>query len=396
MSKPRVLVVDDESAMRMGLKEVLGKEYDVETGEDGEQAVRRIDQGGLDVVVTDLRMPGKDGMEVLKHAKAKQPELLVYMISAHGDIPTAVEAIKLGAADFIQKPFRIDEVRARIRAGLDKRDLARGPKGDVAEGKIDETLWLSFPEIVGKSPALARVLHTVKKVAASPLPVLVLGETGTGKEAIARALHRLSGRKGPFVATTGQIPATLIESELFGHAKGSFTGAVKDKAGYFEAAQGGTIFLDEMGDVPMPVQVKLLRVIQEREIVRIGESKPRKIDARLVAATNKDLPKAVKQGAFREDLLYRLNVLTLVLPPLRERKGDIALLARFFLDREGKSAGRTLTLADAAAKRLEAHRWPGNVRELEHVCQNLAVMAEDAIADHDVRSAIDCKLPCCG
>ncbi|MBX3469449.1 MAG: sigma-54-dependent Fis family transcriptional regulator [Planctomycetes bacterium] len=388
--KPKVLVVDDELPMRQGLKEVLARaDYEVETADDGDQAVRRLDQGGLDVVVTDLRMPGRDGMEVLRHARQVAPETLVYMISAHGDIPTAVEAMKLGAVDFIQKPFRIDEVRARIRAGLDKRDLARGPRGDVAEGKVDAAIYAEFPELVGRSLAMARVLHTVKKVAPSHLPVLVLGETGTGKELIARALHRLSARKGPFIATTGQLPATLIEGELFGHAKGAFTGAHKDKVGYFEAAQGGTLFLDEMGDVPMAVQVKLLRVIQEREVVRLGEAKPRKIDARLVAATNVDLPAAVKAGRFREDLLFRLNVITLVLPPLRERKEDILLLAETFLKRAGEAHGRTLTLSPGAAARLVAHAWPGNVRELEHVCQGVAVMAErDEVSEEDIAGAL--------
>jgi DNA-binding NtrC family response regulator len=393
----KVLVVDDEAAMRAGLKEVLARAgYEVETAEDGEQAVRRLDRGGLDVLVTDLRMPGKDGMEVLRHARQVAPDLLIYMISAHGDIPTAVEAMKLGAADFIQKPFRIDEVRARIRAGLDKRDLARKPAGDAAEGEVDRSVFESFPELVGQSAPLARLLHTVKKVGPSPLPVLVLGETGTGKELIARALHRLSGRKGPFIATTGQIPATLIESELFGHARGAFTGAVKDKPGYFEAAHGGTFFLDEVGDLPMPVQVKLLRVIQEREVVRIGEAKPRKIDARLVAATNKDLEREVKAGRFREDLLFRLNVLTLVTPPLRERAGDVLVLARAFLARAGAAHGRTLTLGDDAARRLEGHRWPGNVRELEHVCQSMAVLAEEeTITRQDVDAATSCRQPCC-
>jgi sigma-54-specific transcriptional regulator len=236
---------------------------------------------------------------------------------------------------------------------------------------------------------MAEVLHTVKKVAPSPLPVLVLGETGTGKELISRAIHRLSGRKGPCVATTGQLPPTLAESELFGHAKGSFTGATKDKVGYFEAAAGGTFFLDEVGDLPMPVQVKLLRVIQEREVVRIGESKPRKVDTRLVAATNKDLQAEVKAGRFREDLLYRLNVITLVLPPLRERPGDVAILARQFVTAAARSMKRTAAVTPEAEARLLAHRWPGNVRELQHVCQGLVVLsATDAISAADVDSAL--------
>ncbi len=384
-SGAKVLVVDDEAAMRLGLREVLTRAgYAVELAEDGDQAVARIDRGGLDVVITDLRMPGRDGLEVLRHTKRAAPDTLVYVISAHGDVPTAVEAMKLGAVDFIQKPFKIDDVRARVRVGLDKRELARPrPQGDLVRGPVDEGIWAEFPEVLGGSPALARVLQTVKKVAASPLPVLVLGETGTGKELIARALHRLSGRKGPLVATTGQLPPSLVESELFGHAKGAFTGAVKDKAGYFEAAAGGTFFLDEVGDLPAQVQVKLLRVIQEREVLRVGESKPRKIDARLVAATHKDLEAGVRERWFREDLLFRLNVITLVLPPLRERKEDVAPLAARFLARAGEGAGRAVTLGPDALARLEAHTWPGNVRELEHVCQSLALLSEGEVATAD-------------
>ena len=392
MSKARVLVVDDEAAMRLGLKEVLGRaDYEVETADDGEQAIARIDKGGLDVVITDLRMPGKDGMAVLAHAKKVAPGLLVYMISAHGDIPTAVEAMKLGAIDFIQKPFKIDDVRARVRAGLDKRDLARGasPKGDVAMGALDPGLWKEFPEIVGRSEKLLQVLHTVKKVAPSPLPVLIRGETGTGKELIARALHRLSGRKGPSLATTGQIPAGLIEAELFGHTKGAFTGADKERVGYFEAAKGGTFFLDELGDLPMQVQVKLLRVIQEREVVRVGEATPRKIDCRLVAATWHDLEAAVAQKRFREDLLYRLNVITLRLPPLRERPEDIPLLAEAFLRALAAQSGRALRFTPAAIERLVAHPWKGNVRELEHACQGLSVLAAgEEIGPADVEMAL--------
>ena len=391
--RPRVLVIDDEPAMRMGLEQVLKRaDYEVETAENGEEGIRRIDQGGLDVVVTDLRMPGKDGMEVLRHCKQVAPDLLVYMISAHGDIPTAVEAIKHGAKDFIQKPFDIQEVRARIRNGLDQREPPRpaAPSGgDVAEGEVDPEIWQAFPDLIGRSPALARVLHTLRKVAPSPLPVLVLGETGTGKELIARALHQHSQRSGPLLATTGQLPPNLVESELFGHKRGSFTGADADRAGYFESAAKGTFFLDELGDLPMDVQVKLLRVIQEKEVVRVGESQPRKIDARLVAATNKDLQAEVKAKRFREDLLYRLNVITLRLPPLRERGDDVILLAERFLAQEGEQHGRQLTLSEGAKQRLRAHDWPGNVRELQHACQSMALMADqDEIQASDVEDAL--------
>lgn len=406
MSKPKVLIVDDEAAMRMGLVEVLKRaDYDVEAAEDGEQAIARIDRGGLDVVVTDLRMPGVDGMAVLQHAREQDPNLLVYMISAHGDVPTAVEAMKHGAQDFIQKPFKIDDVRARIRAGLDKRELTQTgkfsvgpsalvegpaePRGDIAAGVVDDSIWEEFPAIVGRCDALARVLHTVKKVASSPLPVLVRGETGTGKELIARALHRLSGRKGPFVATTGQMPEGLIESELFGHVKGAFTGADRDKVGYFEAAKDGTLFLDELGDLPAQVQVKLLRAIQEKEVVRVGESKPRKINARLVGATWRDLDAEVAAKTFREDLLYRLNVLTLWLPPLRERGDDLLLLAESFLKAAGEENGRPgLRFGDSAKQALLAHSWKGNVRELQHACMGMAVLAaDDELTAEDVQMA---------
>ncbi|MGE0711177.1 MAG: sigma-54-dependent transcriptional regulator [Planctomycetota bacterium] len=390
MSGERILVVDDELPMRVGLEQVLKRAgYEVVLAETGEEGIARLDQGGLDVVITDLRMPGKDGMEVLRHAKARHPDVLVFMISAHGDVPTAVEAMKQGALDFLQKPFKIEEVRARVRAGLDTRGEKKRPQGDLAFGEVDETVFAEFPEVLGQSPALGRVLHTVRKIARSPLPVLVLGETGTGKELIAQSLHRLSGRAGPLVATTGHLSPSLVESELFGHARGSFTGAVADKTGYFEAAHGGTFFLDEVGDLPMAVQVKLLRVIQEREVTRIGEAKPRRVDTRLVAATNVDLEAAVKQKTFREDLLYRLNVITLVVPPLRERGDDVLLLAETFLAKAGQAAGRALSLSEGARDALRTHRWPGNVRELLHACQGLAYLAEhDEVSADDIRAAV--------
>ncbi|MBL4850432.1 MAG: sigma-54-dependent Fis family transcriptional regulator [Planctomycetes bacterium] len=379
-----ILVVDDELAMRLGLKEVLGRAgYAVETANDGAEAIERLDRGGLDVVITDLRMPNKDGLEVLRHAQSRHPDVLVFLMSAHGDIPTAIQAIKDGAQDFIQKPFKIDDVRARIRAGLDARGERKRPKGDQAFGEVDPAIWNDFPELVGRSPALASVLHTLRRVATSPLPVLVLGETGTGKELVAKAIHRLSKRTGALVATTGQLSPSLVESELFGHTKGSFTGAVDDKTGYFEAASKGTLFLDEVGDLPYEVQVKLLRVVQEKEVVRVGEALPRKIDARLVAATHKDLVAEVAAKRFREDLLYRLNVITLVLPPLRERGDDVLLLGERFLAECAQEAGRELVFGDSAKEVLMGHRWKGNVRELLQACRGLALLAdgEEVTAD---------------
>jgi DNA-binding NtrC family response regulator len=381
-----ILVIDDELPMRLGLAEVLS-EYDVETAATGEEGIARIDEGGLDVVITDLRMPGKNGMDVLRHTHTRHPDVLIFMISAHGDVPTAVEAMKHGARDFIQKPFDIDDIRARIRAALDSRGGKKRVQGDAASGEVNESTWAEFPEILGRSAVLGRVLLTIKRIAHSPLPVLVLGETGTGKELVAQSLHRLSRREGPLLATTGQLPESLIESELFGHAKGSFTGASGDKPGYFESADGGTFFLDEVGDLPMSVQVKLLRAVQEKEVVRVGESKPRKINTRLVAATNVDLEEAVRQKRFREDLLYRLNVITLVLPPLRERGEDVLLLAEHFLAQSGAAAGREMAFSDDAKQALAEHRWPGNVRELKSMCESLSYLAEnDVVAAADIAS----------
>jgi DNA-binding NtrC family response regulator len=385
----KILVVDDEAAMRLGLKEVLSKEgYEVEVAADGDEAVARLDKGGLDVVVTDLRMPKRDGLAVLAHARSKDASLLVYMITAYGDVPTAVEAMKAGATDFIMKPFKIDDVRTRIRTGLVKKGLkAEGPKLTPEQAKELRDL---FPEIVGESNALLETLRVIRKIAPTDATVLVRGETGTGKELVARALHRLSKRKeGPFVATTGAIPEGLWESELFGHAKGAFTGAVKAKDGYFEAASKGTFFLDEVGDIPPGMQVKLLRAIQEKEVVRLGEAMPRKCDVRLVAATNRDLEAMIKEKAFREDLFFRLNVVSVKLPPLRERIDDVAPLAVRFLETSGKKIGRTVALGPGAVDRLKAHRWPGNIRELFQACERLAILApKDEVGPDDVAAAL--------
>jgi DNA-binding NtrC family response regulator len=400
-----ILVVDDEVAMRLGLKEVLAKEgYKVELAQDGEEACARIDKGGLDAVVTDLRMPKRDGLEVLRHAKQKAPDLLVFVISAYGDVPTAVEAMKNGAADFIMKPFNIQDVRTRVRTQLLKRPPREDGKKDDKTPRVESRKPLpaasreevaavkkDFPEVVGESPLLVPILKMVKKIAPTDSTVLITGETGTGKEVIARALHRLSKRaSGPFIATTlGSVPATLIESELFGHAKGAFTGAVKDRDGLFESANKGTLFLDEVGDVDLPLQPKLLRAIQEREVVRIGEAKTRKVDVRLVAATWQDLQGLVKARRYREDLYFRLNVVNVPLPPLRERLDDLPLLLDHFLQAEGKKIGRNVRATPAAIDRLREHRWPGNIRELFHVAQKLAILAssDDLTAD-DAQSAI--------
>ncbi len=380
--------------MRLGLKEVLGKEgYKVELAQDGEEACARIDKGGLDAVVTDLRMPKRDGLEVLRHAKQKAPDLLVFVISAYGDVPTAVEAMKNGAADFIMKPFNIQDVRTRVRAQLLKRppkEEARKPLPTASREEV-AAVKKDFPEVVGESPLLVPLLKLVKKIAPTDSTVLITGETGTGKEVIARALHRLSKRaSGPFLATTlGSVPATLIESELFGHTKGAFTGAMKERLGLFESANKGTLFLDEVGDVDLPLQPKLLRAIQEREVVRIGEAQPRKVDVRLVAATWQDMEALVKAKKFREDLYYRLNVVQIKLPPLRERLDDLPLLLDHFLSVQGKKIGRLVRATPAAIERLREHRWPGNIRELSHVAEKLVIYAtSDEVTADDAQTAI--------
>jgi len=390
---PVILVVDDEAAMRLGLKEILTKEgYKVELAQDGEEACARIDRGGLDAVVTDLRMPKRDGLEVLRHAKQKAPDLLVFVISAYGDVPTAVEAMKSGAADFITKPFKIENVRTQIRTQLLKREVREEARKPLPAASREEVASVKkdFPEIVGESPLLVPVLKLAKKIAPTDSTVLITGETGTGKEIFARAIHRLSKRaSGPFLATTCAMPETLFESELFGHVKGAFTGAVKSKDGLFEAANKGTFFLDEVGDIPLTLQPKLLRAIQEREVVRIGESQPRKIDVRLVAATWHDLQALIQAKKFREDLFFRLNVVQIKLPPLRERLDDLPLLLDHFLSVMGTKVGRVVKATPAAIERLREHRWPGNVRELFHVAEKLAIYASsDELTADDAQTAI--------
>jgi len=374
----KILVVDDEPAMRLGLQQVLKKEgYEVEVASDGEQALARMSAQAFAAVVTDLRMPKRDGMAVLAHAKTLNPEPLVFMITAYGDVPTAVQAMQGGATDFILKPFKIDDVRTRVKTALLAAE-PRAPASEAAEVGVEA----EFPGIITRSPKVREVLQTIKKIANTNCTVLVLGETGTGKEAVSRAIHTKSHRaEGPFIATSGTIPVTLLESELFGHKKGAFTDAREDKVGYFEAADGGTFFLDEVGDLPMSMQVKLLRVIQEGEINRVGDPIVRKVSVRLVAATNKNLREEIAAKRFREDLFYRLNVISLTLPPLRERGDDIPLLARYFLAVEGPKLGRSLELGDDAAALLMAQPWPGNIRQLKHCVQRIAIYAEDDLID---------------
>ncbi len=382
----KILVVDDEQSLREVLSIMLKRAgYAATTVADGEEAIEQLQKEIFDLVITDLRMPKVDGMEVLKAVKSASPETVVLIISAFATADSAVEAMKQGAYDYLTKPFQVDEVQLIIRNALEKRRL-------TAENillKREMASQSSFAQLVGQSDAMQKVFDIVRKVADSKSNVLICGESGTGKELVARAIHYNSVRSArPFVAVNcSAVPETLLESELFGHMKGSFTGAISNKAGLFEVADGGTIFLDEIGDTTPTIQVKLLRVIQEREFRRVGGSQDVKVDVRIVAATNKDLEKAVAEGAFREDLYYRLDVIPIRLPPLRLRSGDIPLLVNHFLERFSKESGKPApTLMPEATHVLLGHEWRGNVRELENLIERVVAFSTGGpVTESDIR-----------
>lgn len=382
----KILVVDDEQSLREVLSIMLKRAgYAVTIAMDGEDAVELLQKEIFDLVITDLRMPKVDGMEVLKAVKSASPETVVLIITAFASADSAVEAMKQGAYDYLTKPFQVDEVQLIIRNALEKRRLTT----ENMLLKREMASQSSFAQLVGQSEAIQRVFEVVRKVADSKSNVLICGESGTGKELVARAIHYNSVRSAlPFVAVNcSAVPETLLESELFGHMKGSFTGAIANKAGLFEIANGGTIFLDEIGDTTPTIQVKLLRVIQEREFRRVGGSQDIKVDVRVVAATNKDLEKAVADGSFREDLYYRLDVIPIRLPPLRMRTGDIPLLVNHFLERFAKESGKPKPVfsSDAMHVLLE-HEWRGNVRELENLIERVVAFSVDGpVTDADVR-----------
>jgi len=382
----KILVVDDEQGLREVLSIMLKRTgYAVTSVADGEEAVELLNKEIFDLVITDLRMPKVDGMEVLKAAKSASPETVVLVITAFATADSAVEAMKQGAYDYLTKPFQVDEVQLIIRNALEKRRLTT----ENILLKREMASQSSFAQLVGQSEAMQKVFEVVRKVADSKSNVLICGESGTGKELVARAIHYNSGRSAlPFVAVNcSAVPETLLESELFGHMKGSFTGAISNKAGLFEVANGGTIFLDEIGDTTPAIQVKLLRVIQEREFRRVGGHQDIKVDVRVVAATNKNLEKAVADGSFREDLYYRLDVIPIRLPPLRMRSGDIPLLANHFLERFSKESGKPLPVLSSDAMRvLVAHEWRGNVRELENLIERVVAFSTGGtVTDIDVQ-----------
>ena len=374
--RSRVLVVDDEPSLRKVLQAQLGRAgYDVEAVSDGAEAIRRLEEMPCDLVVSDLKMPGIDGLELLAHTRRFFPGLPLIVITAHGTVDSAVEALRLGAADYITKPFDLTELQGAVEKALaSERSRRRSLQDDDAwregRGRYD---------LIGTTSALQRVHALVEKVADTPSTVLLSGESGTGKELVARALHAASSRRdGPFITVNcGAIPEKLFESELFGYEKGAFTGAVTSKPGRFEVADKGTILLDEVGELPREMQVKLLRVLQERQVQRVGALRPLAVDTRVIAATNVDLAAAVSAGRFREDLYYRLNVMPIRLPPLRERRDDIPLLVEHFIRRFNRRLGKEVHgVSTEAMSQLLDHSWPGNVRELENLVERGVLLAD--------------------
>ncbi len=372
--KSRILVVDDEESIREFLDIMLRKEgYEVTLAEDGSRAMDLLKKKTFDLVISDLQMPQVTGMELLKHVKDNFPDLLFMMITAFGTTETAVEAMKMGAYDYITKPFKIDEVRIVIGNALKSKNL------EVENRVLKKELGKenSFQNIIGNSESMHRIFDLVRRVSQAPTNVLITGESGTGKEVVAKAIHYNGPLKDrPFVTINcGAIPENLMESEMFGHKKGSFTGAVIDKSGLFEVADGGTLFLDEVGELPLSIQVKLLRAIQERIIRRVGATDDIKVDVRIIAATNRDLEKMVNEGGFRQDLYYRLNVIHIKTPSLRERRDDIPLLATHFLkkynDRLGKNIGG---ISQEAMDMMRKYDYPGNVRELENIIERTVAL----------------------
>ncbi|HVH45877.1 MAG TPA: sigma-54 dependent transcriptional regulator [Labilithrix sp.] len=373
--KKQVLIVDDEPNLRKILAAQLSRDgYDVLLAEDGEQGLTLLREHHIDLVVTDLKMPKVDGMTLLRQALAEQPELPIVMITAHGTVDTAVEALKLGAFDYLTKPFDKEEVRQIVGKALKTRELA----GEEATTEIKEAEGARFG-IIGQSSGLTELYAVLERVADSPTTVLITGESGTGKELVARALHDHSSRRGkPFIKVNcAAIPKELIESELFGYERGAFTGAVTSKPGRFELANGGTLFLDEIGEIPVEMQVKLLRALQESEFERVGGIKTIRVDVRLVAATNRDLKKLIAQGSFRDDLFYRLNVVSIRLPALRERASDTPLLVEHFLKKFNERLKKNVTgVEPEALDLLSAYGWPGNIRELENVMERAVLFCD--------------------
>jgi DNA-binding NtrC family response regulator len=368
-------VVEDQSSHRRVLEAHFSKHYHVLTAEHGQRALEIAAQQPIHLLITDLILPGMNGIDLLRQMREIHPELQAIVITGHPTVRSAVQAMKNGATDYIVKPFDLDELKAKVDKAAEEYRL----KEENLRLRQQLRSTFDFRGIVGKSGAMQEVYRTIERVANSRATVLIRGESGTGKELVAKAIHYSGNRaKGPFIAVScAALPETLLESELFGHEKNAFTGATSQKPGRFELAHKGTLFLDEIAEVPPPIQVKLLRVIQEREFERLGGTKTIKVDVRLIAATNKDLEEMVKQGTFREDLYYRLQVIQVYMPPLRERKDDIPLLVDYFLNRYNEENDKHLQAATAETMEiLMKYHWPGNVRELENAIERAVVLAD--------------------
>jgi len=370
------LVVDDEENLRVVLRTLLRRHgYEVETASSGEEALGMVDSFGPDVVLTDVRMPKMGGLDLLSTLKAKGNEATVIVMSAYGNMDLALDAMKAGAYDYVQKPFKPDEVVLALRKAEERELLRRENRALRDEIRKEHR----FEDILAKSPRMQEIFRTITKIAEYKTTVLVTGESGVGKELVARAIHRRSTRRGgPFVAVNcGAIPENLLESELFGHKKGAFTDAVHDRRGLFEEATEGTLFLDEIGELPLGLQVKLLRVLEDEKIRRVGDTRDTQIDVRIITATHRDLHAETKAGRFREDLFYRLNVLPIHCPPLRERRDDIPLLIDHFVARNNTRLGTSIRGLDTETRRLlYEYSWPGNVRELENTIERAMVLSE--------------------
>jgi two-component system, NtrC family, nitrogen regulation response regulator NtrX len=379
----KILIIDDEKSIRITLKEILEYEkYMVDEAKDGEEGLAMITKNDYDVVLCDIKMPKIDGMEVLEKAQEMGKEMQFIMISAHGNIETAVEATKKGAYDFIQKPPDLNRLLLTVRNALDKSNLVTETK--ILKKKISKTY-----DIIGKSNPILQVLKTIEKVAPTDARVFVTGPNGSGKELVARWLHQKSNRcNGPLIEVNcAAIPGELIESELFGHEKGSFTSAIKQRIGKFELANGGTLFLDEIGDMSLSAQAKVLRALQENKINRVGGEKEIKVNVRIIAATNKDIQKEIQENRFREDLYHRLSVILIHVPSLNERTEDIPLLIEKFLTEIADEYGISPKKIDAdAVKYLQSIKWPGNIRELKNVVERLVIMSEKAITLEDAKT----------
>ncbi len=378
----KILIIDDEKSIRSTLREILEYEkYEVHEAVDGQDALEKLSKERYNLALCDIKMPKMDGIEVLEKCQEINPEVQFIMISAHGSIETAVDAVKKGAYDFIQKPPDLNRLLITVRNALEKSSLVSETK--VLKKKISKSY-----EIIGESPAIQFVLQTIAKVAPTEARVLITGENGTGKELVARQLHMFSNRSAsPFVEVNcAAIPSELIESELFGHEKGSFTSAVKQRIGKFEQADGGTLFLDEIGDMSLSAQAKVLRALQEHKITRVGGDKDITVNVRVIAATNKDLKEEIKEKKFREDIYHRLSVILIHVPPLRERKADIKLLVTKFLnDIATEHGSRISTVDQKAIETLQTMDWTGNIRELRNVTERLVIMCGEKITAEDVK-----------